>query len=74
MVDHMKLHESSTDYIFGTTRNHLTDGAGGTHTQIYIFKLRLKSDHLIDDSGGYSVAQLNAANMGSGSYVTGISD
>ena len=78
MVDHMKLYEgSSDDYLFGTTRTHLRESsATQTHTQIHIFRVRLKSksDHKIDASGAHYVSQLDSTDLGVGSYVTGISN
>ena len=52
MIDHLKLYDGSTDYLYGTTRTYMTESSTGTFTQCYIFRVRLKSDHKIDDSGG----------------------
>ena len=39
MIDHMKLHKGSTDYIFGTTRAQLRPQTPGTASRVYIFKI-----------------------------------
>ena len=75
MVDHLKLHEGgSDDYLFGTTRTYKFDGTTSTFSQAHIFRVRLKSDHKIDDGGGHDVSRLSSAALGNWSYVTGISN
>ena len=74
MIDHLKLYEGSTDYLYGSTRTYMTEASTGTFTQCYIFRVRLKSDHKIDDAGGLKFTKLSNASIGSDAYVTGISN
>lgn len=75
MIDHMKLHQGPTDYLFGTTRTHLRPTSTGTHTQIHVWRVRLlASTHKVDSSGGFLVAKIDPAGLGAQSYVTGISN
>ena len=39
-----------------------------------MFRVRLKSDHKIDASGGFLMTKFDSSVLGTGSYVTGISN
>ena len=77
MIDHMKLHKDTTDYIFGTTRTHQTPYSPGTGSNVYIFMIKLTSDHKIDNSSPDNLNTVRIdmeTKLGVDSRITGISN
>ena len=77
MIDHMKLHKGSTDYIFGTTRTHLRPLSHGTGSRVFIFKIKLTSDHKIDNVSANNLETVKLdmeSALGVDSRITGISN